>query len=119
IEVLTSELTAPLGPGKEMTLGSVSAGPPLEVTDRIVAYGTLQDQPVPWKLFTSPADERARVRGKLGTRGEDSPLFQMLDDFLSGTRGASKKKTAVQEAPWTRSIAEVIVRARGEFAEPA
>jgi len=118
IDVLSDELNAPLGPGKELKLWAVRAGPPLEVADRILVFGTLPANPVPWHLLAAPVDERARAKSTRGEDGLKSPLYQALARMIPGTRGEVLKPLP-EEAPWTRSTARVVVRASAAGPERA
>lgn len=115
IEPLADVLNAPLGPGKEQVLDPIVTGPPLEAADHILVFGTMPDAPVDWGLLASPVDDRARRRER-GTRGENTPLFEALSRLVPGTRGGVVEKPRAEDSPWTRSTADVVVKANEEFA---
>ncbi|HET8542670.1 MAG TPA: caspase family protein [Anaeromyxobacter sp.] len=115
IEPLSDVLNAPLGPGKEQVLAPIVTGPPLDVADHVLVFGTLPNAPVDWALLASPVDERARRRER-GTRGEQTPLFEALARLVPGTRGGAVERPRAEDAPWTRSTAQVVVKANEEFA---
>lgn len=115
IEPLSDVLNAPLGPGREQVLPPIVTGPPLDVADHILVFGTMPDAPVDWALLASPVDERAKRRER-GTRGADTPLFEALSRLLPGARGGSVERPRPEASPWTRSTADVVVSANEDFA---
>lgn len=98
-----------LQPGESYLFDAVGetflGAPPLDVQDRIMAFGTHEKNPVTWSLFTETAATRA-IRGP-GLIG----LAAALDRYLKpGTRGISVvEEEPVEEYTWTLSTITMMV----------
>ncbi|MCP4714350.1 MAG: caspase family protein [Deltaproteobacteria bacterium] len=106
-----------LQPGESYTFkatGETFRGtPPLDVQDRIIVFGTHEQNPVSWGMFT----ETAAARGARGPA--PSGLHRALDRYLRpGTRGVSKvDEGTVEETTWTMSTVLMRVEANQRFLE--
>lgn len=86
--------------------------PPLDVTDRLLAFGTQENNPVPWQLLTSTAATRAAGPPKQG-------LYLALDRYLTpGSRGVTRPPESNDETTWTLSMLTMRVEANSRFLRP-
>ncbi len=106
-----------LQPGESYTFdatGETFLGtPPLDVQDRVIAFGTNEKNPISWRLFTETAEKRA-ARGL-----EFNGLARALDRYLKpGTRGVGMvEEQVVEEYTWTMSSLTMTVEANPRFVE--
>lgn len=88
--------------------------PPLGVTDRLLVFGTQENNPVPWQLLTNSAATRAAGAPKRG-------LYRALDRYLTpGSRGVGVSRPAESndETTWTLSLLTMKVEANSDFLKP-
>jgi len=87
--------------------------PPLDVQDRVMVFGTHEQNPVSWGLFT----ETAATRGT--SRAARSGLHRALDRYLQpGTRGQMVlEEETVEDTVWTMSTVTMRVEANSRFLE--
>jgi len=108
-----------LQPGEQVTFlgrGETFRGLlPLDVQDRILVFGTREDNPVDWSLLTSAAEERTR-----GSAG--GSLYKALNSYLkaNATRGAGvvDDEEVIETSPWTMSSLVMRVEANQRFLNP-
>jgi hypothetical protein len=102
-------------PGQSYTFRQIfRATPPLGATDTLKIIGTLQTNPVPWRLLTSDAGTRGGA-----ARGSKSPLHRAIDRYLvAGTRGSEDRgESVVEDSQWTVSTVRLRVEANPSFLE--
>ncbi|MGR9115871.1 MAG: caspase family protein [Gammaproteobacteria bacterium] len=86
--------------------------PPLDVTDRLLVFGTQENNPVPWHLMTSSSATRAAGPPKKG-------LYRALDHYLTpGSRGTIRLEEDNDETTWTLSSLSMKVEANTRFQKP-
>ncbi len=105
-----------LGPGESTVFNAKSetmvGRPPLDTQDRIMVFGTQEQNPVPWHLLTQPAATR-------GSRSLESGLHRVLDRYLTpGTRGIGVTAEEMNVSTWTMSTVVARVEANSRFLEP-
>jgi len=107
-----------LQPGEEITFrgkGETFRGLlPLDVQDRILVFGTQEDNPVDWALLTSGATDR--TRGPTG-----SALHSALNSYLTpnASRGQGvDDEVLIENSPWTMSSLAMRVEANHRFFNP-
>jgi hypothetical protein len=105
-----------LGPGESLVFNArnetLVGGTPLDTQDRIMVFGTQEQNPVPWHLLTQPAATRS-------AHTIDSGLHRLLDDYLKpGTRGFATAAEDMDVSTWTMSSVLVRVEANSRFLEP-
>ena len=105
-----------LGPGETMVFNArnetITGGLPLDTQDRVMVFGTQEENPVPWHLLTQPANTRAGVEIKSG-------LHRVLDMYVTpGTRGFDVVEEDVDITTWTMSAVVARVEANSRFLEP-
>ncbi len=106
-----------LRPGETTTFtgrGETFKGtPPLDVQDRILVFGTHEDDPVAWHQLTATAAERRAYRGSVGA------LHRALDRYLSpGARGAAVATDAREARTWTLTMITMRVQAEPRSTAP-
>jgi hypothetical protein len=99
-------------PGKTHTfrasIDTFVGGPPLNVKDQVLVFGTEVDNPVAWNELSMAAT----TRGKGGTA-----LYRALDRYLTpGTRGQARMAQP-ETSPWTMSAVSMYVEANPSFAD--
>ncbi|HEX5789116.1 MAG TPA: caspase family protein, partial [Woeseiaceae bacterium] len=104
-----------LGPGESMVFNAqaetLDGRPPLDTQDRIMVFGTREQNPVPWHLLTQPAATR-------GAAAFDSSLSRILDRYLTpGTRGIGVPVEDSDVSTWTMSTVVARVEANSRFLE--
>ena len=86
--------------------------PPLDITDRLLVFGTQENNPVPWHLLTSTAATRAAGPPKQG-------LYLILDRYLTpGSRGVTRPPESNDVTTWTLSSLTLRVEANSRFLKP-
>lgn len=106
-----------LGPGESKVFNAggetLVGGPPLDTQDRIMVFGTQEQNPVPWHLLTQPSATR-------GGHPVEGGLHRLLDRYLTpGTRGIGVMAEGMDVSTWTMSSVVVRVEANSRFLEPA
>lgn len=91
--------------------------PPLDILDRIIVFGTHENNPVPWHRLTQTARTRSQ------DIESQNALFRALDHYLQpGTRGVGQvtvtDDTEVESDTWTLSSITMRVEANSRFMEP-
>lgn len=105
-----------LRPGQSTVFNSrdetFMGSPPIDVTDRLLVFGTQENNPVPWHLLTSTAATRAAGPPRQG-------LYRALDRYLTpGSRGVSRPQESNDETTWTLSSLTLRVEANSRFLSP-
>jgi Caspase domain len=104
-----------LRPGESVTFDrgpeTFRAGPPLDVQDHVLLFGTRQTNPVAWHLFAGTAGTRsAAVRSR---------LERALDRYLQpGARGQSPGGALDEDTTWTMTRVPLRVEANARFFDP-
>ncbi len=104
-----------LRPGESVTFDRGSetfrAGPPLDVQDHVLIFGTQQTNPVAWHLFADTSRSRAaRMAGS---------LERALDRYLRpGARGQEVGDTPLDDTTWTMTRLPLRVEANARFLTP-
>ncbi|MGI9304414.1 MAG: caspase family protein [Gammaproteobacteria bacterium] len=103
-----------VGPGQTTTFNARNetfrGAPPLDVSDRIIVFGTQETNPVAWHLLTQTAQIRA------GEEQPKSALHRALDRYLQpGTRGVAVSEDESEDSTWTLSAMTMRVEANTRF----
>jgi cell wall-associated NlpC family hydrolase len=97
--------------GKTVKLSEVyEAGLPLDSTETVRVFGTLETERVDWYRLT----QAARTRNGAAAGGA---LEEALDPYISGTRSAKQRRQA-EASPFTVSTITFRVKANAGFLEP-
>lgn len=104
-----------LRPGESVTFDrdpeTFRAGPPLDVQDHVLLFGTQQTNPVAWYLFAGTAGTRSARMG--------SSLERALDRYLQpGTRAQSVGGEPREDTTWTMTRLPLRVEANARFLNP-
>jgi cell wall-associated NlpC family hydrolase len=103
-----------LQPGDSVTFAAsretFRAGPPLDVQDHVLVFGTQETNPVAWHLFAGTAGSRSAMRSSAGS------LARALDRYLQpGTRSQSVGGAPEEDTTWTMTRLPLRVEANSRF----
>jgi hypothetical protein len=105
-----------LEPGHTVTFSrereTFRAGPPLDVQDHVLVFGTQETNPVEWHLFTQTSATRSGIRAP-------GSLHRAIDRYLQpGTRSQTVDDTPKEDTTWTMTRVAVRAEANSRFLSP-